>query len=123
MILNFYKYHGNGNDFIMVNNINSDVDLSTYRISKICDRHFGIGGDGLISIESSGLGDFEMLYYNSDGNKGSMCGNGGRCAAAFAFMCGIVKEKMNFVAYDGIHRAEILNTNAEKTDFLVSLSM
>lgn len=123
MGLKFSKYHGNGNDFVMVNNINSSVNLSTEAIAEICNRHLGIGADGLIMINNSELADFKMLYYNSDGNIASMCGNGGRCAAAFAFVNGIAEKDMSFVAFDGIHKAGVLNVNDEMTDFEISLSM
>ncbi len=123
MILKFAKYHGNGNDFVMVNNINSNVNLSGDEIAGICNRHLGIGADGLIIINKSDIADFKMLYYNSDGNLASMCGNGGRCAAAFAYINGLCEKQMHFEAFDGIHMAEVISTNDEMTDLLISLQM
>ena len=77
MKIRFTKYHGTGNDFIIINNIsNSFPKDNSEVISKLCDRKFGIGADGLILIENHLKFHFEMIYYNSDGNLGSMCGNG-----------------------------------------------
>ena len=87
MQLNFFKYEGAGNDFILIDNRNqtfqslSDPEL----IKKLCDRHFGIGADGLMVLQLKEGFDFEMIYFNADGREGSMCGNGGRCIAALAY--------------------------------------
>ena len=80
----------------------------TALVSRLCDRKFGIGADGLILIEPDKNSDFEMIYYNSDGRPGTMCGNGGRCAVAFAKRLGMVQNSARFNAADGIHHAEIL---------------
>jgi len=117
MEVNFYKYQGTGNDFIMVDNRNGDfpkdnVDL----VRSLCDRKFGIGADGLILLEDSQDVDFEMVYYNSDGNPSSMCGNGGRCLVAFANFLGVVQDSCTFNAVDGLHQAKI-------KDGIVSLAM
>lgn len=82
MIL-FYKYEGAGNDFIMINNLKGDIILTPEYISSICDRHFGIGADGVILLEKSDKADCFMNYYNSDGSIAQMCGNGSRCTAKF----------------------------------------
>lgn len=103
--MKFYKYHGNGNDFIMIDNRIDNFDLSASQINKLCDRHMGIGADGLILLAESDRYDFEMVYFNSDGRLGSMCGNGGRCIAAFAKLLGIVGNEMEFLASDGSHKA------------------
>lgn len=105
-ITTFYKYEGTGNDFIMIDNRNHQLkDISTDWVAKLCNRHFGIGADGLILLQNKQGYDFEMVYYNSDGNQSSMCGNGGRCIVEFARMLGIVKKSANFIAIDGEHKA------------------
>ncbi len=80
----------------------------TNLISRICDRHFGIGADGVILIENENEYDFRMIYFNADGSQ-TFCGNGGRCAVAFAKQLGIINSKTNFIAVDGPHYAEINN--------------
>tara|TARA_Y100001936_G_scaffold76957_1_gene75447 strand:+ start:26 stop:814 length:789 start_codon:yes stop_codon:yes gene_type:complete len=112
--INFSKYNGAGNDFILIddrkNSLNNDKSLIRY----LCDRHFGIGGDGLIILKKSNKYDFEILHYNSDGNLGSLCGNGSRCAVLFAFNKDIIKRNTIFSAFDGIHNAEILSNGLIK---------
>lgn len=106
MTLAFNKYQGAGNDFIIIDNRNGVFNPEDYKlINNLCDRRFGIGGDGLILINKSAEFDFEMIYFNSDGYRGTMCGNGGRCAADFAIKSGIAGNKMRFNAADGIHDA------------------
>lgn len=118
MQLEFYKYQGTGNDFVMVDNRSEffpkkDIKL----IEKLCDRRFGIGGDGLILLENDSVTDFKMVYYNSDGNQSSMCGNGGRCLVAFAKKLNVIQNNTTFIATDGLHHATITD------DGLVSLQM
>jgi diaminopimelate epimerase len=113
MNLEFYKYQGTGNDFIIIDNRNLSFPKNDCMlIEKLCNRKFGIGADGLMLIESPpksplwGAGGlaFKMVYYNADGKEGSMCGNGGRCIAQFALDMGIVaEEKATFIAIDGEH--------------------
>jgi len=106
----FYKYQGTGNDFILIDDRNGEYNsLNKAQIEKLSDRRFGIGADGLILLQQADGYDFKMKYYNSDGNESSMCGNGGRCIAQFAFDLGIVANKTNFIASDGPHDAEILS--------------
>jgi len=105
----FYKYHGTGNDFVLIDNRVSKWAPTEEQVKKICSRHFGVGADGLLIIEDSSEADFNMLYYNADGRKSSMCGNGGRCAVKYAKQVGIVsKTDVSLLAADGLHFAKIL---------------
>jgi len=105
-MIGFNKYQGAGNDFIIIDNRNSIFNPDdAVLIKQLCDRRFGIGADGLILINRKPEFDFEMVYFNADGYIGSMCGNGGRCAADFAVKSGIAGNKLRFVAADGIHDA------------------
>lgn len=104
----FHKYHGTGNDFIIIDNRDLSIQLTESTVAKLCTRHFGIGADGLIMIEPHDDADFYMRYYNSDGKLSTMCGNGGRCAVLFAKHISIVKErKVTFFGADGAHEAII----------------
>lgn len=82
-MIKFQKYEGTGNDFVMVNNLEGNISLSKEEIIKICDRHFGVGADGVILLEKSSRADCFMNYINSDGSFAEMCGNGSRCTADF----------------------------------------
>ena len=108
MKIEFYKYQGTGNDFVLLDNRQDTYnDITPKQVNLLCNRRFGIGADGLMLLNNKEGFDFEMKYYNSDGNVGSMCGNGARCILKFASMLGIKKTVYKFVAADGTHEAEI----------------
>ncbi|RYZ23516.1 MAG: diaminopimelate epimerase [Chitinophagaceae bacterium] len=108
MLHTFYKYQGTGNDFVLFDNRDGRYDsLDTGTIARLCDRRFGIGGDGLMLLNAHAGYDFEMKYYNADGRESSMCGNGGRCLVKFAADMGLVQTEYRFLAIDGPHEASI----------------
>lgn len=104
MEIKFYKYQGAGNDFVMLDNRDNKYSgLTKKQIELLCDRRFGIGADGLMSIETQEGYDFRMRYYNADGGEAEMCGNGARCIVAFAKKLGIIENETKFIAMDGEH--------------------
>lgn len=110
MKLDFFKYQGTGNDFIILDNRDANIKLSTDQIRFMCNRRFGIGGDGLMLLETISGYDFKMVYFNSDGNESTMCGNGGRCLVKFAYHRGVFKDKTTFLATDGPHEASVADS-------------
>jgi len=112
MTFTFYKYQGTGNDFVILDNRNGQFNrISNSTVERLCHRHLGIGADGLMLMNKAEGYDFEMVYYNADGNPGSMCGNGGRCMVSFANDMGIHQFTYRFRATDGDHEAELDGPN------------
>ncbi len=103
MQLQFSKYQGTGNDFILIDDRNQNFPINSKLITKLCDRKFGIGSDGLILIQRHVKADYKMVYFNADSSQ-SLCGNGSRCGFAFARMLGIVEDAATFETTDGIHK-------------------
>lgn len=119
MILRFFKYQGAGNDFVLADNRDNSINHRQPELIRgLCHRRFGIGADGVMFLQNKEGYDFEMVYYNADGQPSSMCGNGGRCIVAFAKYLDIINSETNFLAVDGPHYATI----SEKGDW-VSLQM
>ena len=122
MRIPFFKYQGTGNDFVVIDQRRKKyIDPNNVNlINKLCDRHFGIGGDGLMLLsgsKKSGI-DFTMTYFNADGNLGSMCGNGGRCLTAFAHSKKIFETHCVFDAVDGLHEASVNNDKSVSLKFI-----
>jgi diaminopimelate epimerase len=112
MNIQFHKYQGAGNDFIIIDNRSLFFDDSNHKlIQSLCDRKLGIGADGFILLQDVTNYDFEMVYYNADGHLGSMCGNGGRCVVDFAKQLNIFEKECHFLACDGSHLATWTSSN------------
>ncbi|MCM1151057.1 MAG: diaminopimelate epimerase [Alistipes sp.] len=116
MRIPFFKYEGAGNDFILVDDRRECFRPHPQQIARLCDRHFGIGADGLMTLSRSTGADCSMRYYNADGSEGEMCGNGARCFALFAEHLGIGGREKTFDAADGRHKALILRAENSAGD-------
>src|SRR5918996_3673927 len=116
-MLRFTKMNGAGNDFILFDNRTGDIDLDRNQIAQLCDRHRGIGADGILLLEKpTNRADFRMRYFNADGGEAEMCGNGARCFARFANKVGGVAGKISFETPAGVISADLI-------DDLVTLQM
>jgi len=120
MKISFSKYHGTGNDFIIIDNRRLQWMPKQEEIARLCDRHIGIGADGLMLLTEKPGYDFYMTYYNSDGRESTMCGNGGRCMIVFAQSLSLAGSEARFLAIDGEHLGKF--TQKDSSDF-ISLKM
>lgn len=120
MKIPFSKYHGTGNDFILIDNRKLQWNPKQEEIAHLCDRHFGIGGDGVMLLTEKPGFDFYMIYYNSDGRESTMCGNGGRCMIIFARSLALIRSETRFLAIDGEHLGKVIQKD---TSNLISLKM
>ena len=117
----FYKFHGTGNDFILLDGFSQATRPTTQQIRDACCQHTGIGADGLIIIAPSDHHDFEMIYYNADGSKATMCGNGSRCSVAFYHLLGLAHHTVSFIAGDGEHWATVQKISDDLWNVEVSI--
>jgi diaminopimelate epimerase len=120
--MKFCKYQALGNDFILIDNRKKTVDLQPEYISFLCNRHFGIGADGLMLVENCDDADFKMQFFNSDGSAATMCGNGSRCIVAFAHKLGIFENETFFKSDAGKHSAKVLSENKNVLDIKVKIT-
>lgn len=121
MVNQFYKYEGCGNDFVIIDERVKELQLTESHIAAICDRRFGIGADGLLLLRNHPDFDFQMVYYNADGSRATMCGNGARCLSAFAHKMEAMGPKGRFIADDGPHTAEIIWIEEDITQVAISM--
>lgn len=111
-MMNFTKMNGAGNDFVMLDNRDGALALDPVQIAHLCDRHRGIGADGLLVVESAqGDADFKMRYYNADGGEAEMCGNGARCFGLFAQKISGKTGDISFETLAGVITAQFIGTN------------
>ncbi len=118
--MKFWKYEGAGNDFVMIDG-RRGCELTGEAIARLCDRHRGIGADGLIVLLNEPGYDFRMRYFNADGGEVDMCGNGGRCIALFADDLGIGGGRKQFLGRDGVHSAEIISRTDDGTQIRLGM--
>lgn len=108
MLLSFAKMNGAGNDFVVLDNRSGRFNLTQAAIARLCDRHRGVGGDGLLAVEPAQNGaDFRMRYYNADGGEAEMCGNGARCFARYAGRLVGASEAVSFETAAGVIRSKL----------------
>jgi diaminopimelate epimerase len=111
MQLSFTKMNGAGNDFVMIDNRDGSLALDAARVALLCDRHRGVGADGVLAVEPAQQGaDFRMRYYNADGGEAEMCGNGARCFARFARRLGSSNSELSFETLAGVIKASFLGS-------------
>src|SRR5438067_7949871 len=107
-MLRFTKMNGAGNDFILIDNRAGDIHLNRSQIARLCDRHRGIGADGILLLENpSDHANFRMRYFNADGGEAEMCGNGARCFARFANKVAGARGKISFETVAGVISSEL----------------
>ncbi|MBN1988933.1 MAG: diaminopimelate epimerase [Bacteroidales bacterium] len=109
MNLQFAKYHGAGNDFVIIDNRTNTFAPTIENVKYLCNRRIGIGADGLMLLENDEALDFKMRYFNSDGNESTMCGNGGRCIVHFAKQLNLTNDNPKFMGIDGAHEAKFID--------------
>lgn len=121
MRLEVSKYEGAGNDFLLVDLRAGGLELTPAFVAALCDRRRGIGADGMMALEADDTADCRMRFFNSDGSRAAMCGNGSRCFALFACHVGAAAERMSFRADDGVHEAEVAMHDADTADVMLTL--
>lgn len=122
MTLEAVKYEGAGNDFILIDDRDGKAHLSPAEVAALCDRRRGIGADGLMLLRGDGRSDCRMRFFNSDGSRASMCGNGARCFALFARHLGVCADTLRFIADDGMHTASIAPQDGDRARVRISMS-
>lgn len=120
--MEFCKYQGAGNDFVIVDNMNLKIENIPELAARICDRRFGVGADGFILAEPSDEADVKMNFYNADGSEASMCGNGIRCFSKFVTDSGIVEgDNFSVETGDGVKLIEVISRSPESTSVRVNM--
>ena len=128
-MLRFTKMNGAGNDFILFDNRAGDIGLDRNQIAQLCDRHRGVGADGVLLLENpTNRADFRMRYFNADGGEAEMCGNGARCFARFANKVGGTKAKISFETPAGVISADLKGNSVtlrmtEPTDLRLNVEL